>query len=83
MSANAAFDPQTVRLIQFAHGRTCELLNIRDKSGPMAEIIAKEIIRLASRSEREPQRMSHLAVKALAESSQAPDAFQLVKRCGR
>jgi predicted outer membrane protein len=65
MSASAAFDPQTVELMQFAHDRTCQLLNISDKSDPMVEIIAKEIIRLASRGEREPQRMSRLVVKAL------------------
>jgi hypothetical protein len=53
--------------MQFAHDRTCQLLNISDKSDPMAEIIAKEIIRLASRGEREPQRMSRLVVKALGQ----------------
>jgi hypothetical protein len=67
MSESAAFDPQTVELMQFAHDRACELLNISDKSDPMAEIIAKEIIRLASRGEREPQRMSRLVVKALGQ----------------
>jgi len=67
MPARAAFDPQTLQLMQFAHERTCKLLNIRDKSDPMAEIIAKEIIRLASRGEREPQRMSRLAAKALGQ----------------
>ena len=65
MSSSAAFDPQTLRLMQFAHDRTCKLLDIKDKSDPAAEIIAKEIIRLASHGEREPQRMSRLAVKAL------------------
>ena len=45
MSARAAFDPQTLQIMQFAHERACKLLDIRDKSDPMAEIIAKEIIR--------------------------------------
>jgi hypothetical protein len=68
MSARAAFDPQTLALMQFAHDRACKLLDIRDKSDPMAEVIAKEIIRLASHGEREPQRMSRLAAKALGRS---------------
>jgi hypothetical protein len=67
MPAAAAFDPQTLRIMQFAHDRACSLLNIRDKSDPMAEIIAKEIIRLASCGEREPQRMSRLVVKTLGQ----------------
>jgi hypothetical protein len=67
MSASAAFDPQTLQIMQFAHERACKLLDIRDKSDPMAEIIAKEIIRLASRGEREPQRMSRLVVKTLGQ----------------
>jgi hypothetical protein len=67
MSASAAFDPQTIELTQFAHDRTCQLLNISDKSHPMAVVVAKEIIRLASRGEREPQRMSRLVVKALGQ----------------
>jgi hypothetical protein len=67
MSASAAFDPQTLQIMQFAHERACKLLDIRDKSDPMAEIIAKEIIRLASRGEREPQRMSQLVVKTLGQ----------------
>jgi hypothetical protein len=67
MSARAAFDPQTLQIMQFAHERACKLLDIRDKSDPMAEIIAKEIIRLASRGEREPQRMSRLVVKTLGQ----------------
>jgi hypothetical protein len=68
MPARAAFDPQTLQLMQFAHDRACKLLDIRDKSDPMAEVIAKEIIRLASQGEREPQRMSRLAAKALGRS---------------
>jgi hypothetical protein len=67
MSASAAFDPQTLQIMQFAHERACKLLDIRDKSDPMAEIIAKEIIRLASHGEREPQRMSRLVVKTLGQ----------------
>jgi hypothetical protein len=55
MSASAAFDPQTLQIMQFAHERACKLLDIRDKSDPMAEIIAKEIIRLASRGIRSGQ----------------------------
>jgi hypothetical protein len=73
MSARAAFDPQTLQLMQFAHDGACKLLEIRDKSDPKAEVIAKEIIRLASRGEREPQRMSRLAVKALGGLSYAQD----------
>jgi hypothetical protein len=67
MPASVAFDPQTLRIMQFAHDRICSLLNIRDKSDPMAEVIAKEIIRLASRGEREPQRMSRLVAKTLCQ----------------
>jgi hypothetical protein len=75
MSAGAAFDPQTLRLMQFAHDRACRLLDIRDKADPMAEVVAKEIIRLASHGEREPQRMSRLAAKALGQLSYARDAL--------
>jgi hypothetical protein len=73
MSARAAFDPQTLQLMQFAYDRACKLLDIRDRSDPMAEMIAKEIIRLASHGEREPQRMSRLAAKALGRLSYAQD----------
>jgi hypothetical protein len=59
--------------MQFAHDPACRLLDIRDRSDPMAEMIAKEIIRLASQSEREPQRMSRLAAKALGRLSCAQD----------
>jgi hypothetical protein len=65
MSARVAFDPPTLQVMQFALDRACKLLDIRDKSDPMAQVIAKEIIRLASHGEREPQRMSRLAAKAL------------------
>jgi hypothetical protein len=51
--------------MQFAHDRTCKLLDIKDKSDLVVEVIAKEIVRLAGRDEREPQRMSRLAMKAL------------------
>jgi hypothetical protein len=74
MSARAAFDPQTLQLMQSAHDRACKLLDIRDRSDPLAEMIAKEIIRLASHGEREPQRMSRLAAKALGRLSYAQDS---------
>jgi hypothetical protein len=62
---SASFDPQTIAIMTAAHERACRMLNLTDRADPLWDVIAKQILALATRGEREPRQMSRLVLEAL------------------
>jgi len=61
----AVFDPEEVKAIVAAYETTLAKLGLKDRSDPMAEIVAKKTVEFAKGGERHPVRLSELVVKAL------------------
>jgi hypothetical protein len=60
----AAFDPEEVKSIVAAYEAALARLGLKDRSDPMAEMVAKKTVELA-KEERDPVRLSELIVKSL------------------
>ncbi|HEV3397625.1 MAG TPA: hypothetical protein VG100_15880 [Xanthobacteraceae bacterium] len=61
----AAFDPEEVKSIVAAYEAALARLGLKDRSDPMAEMVAKKTVELAKEGERDPVRLSELIVKSL------------------
>ena len=47
------FDPETTKAMGLAFEKTCHALELKDQADPITELIAKRIIELAQRGERD------------------------------
>ena len=61
----AVFDPEEVKAIVAAYETALAKLGLKDRSDPMAEIVAKKTVEFAKGGERHPVRLSELVLKAL------------------
>jgi hypothetical protein len=61
---NASFDPEVITLMAVGFERACRSLNISGQK-VVEEIVAKKIIELAQKGERDPLRMSEETLKSL------------------
>jgi hypothetical protein len=61
----AAFDPEEVQAIIAAYETALARLGLKDRSDPVAEMVARKIVEIARDGERDPQRLSDLVVKSL------------------
>jgi hypothetical protein len=61
-----AFDPETIVLLSAAYEKA--LRNLHDEGQPqiVREVIAKRIIELASKGERDPERLCQAALSAIS-----------------
>jgi hypothetical protein len=52
-----AFDPETIQVMGIAFEKTCRTLGLSLTADPVTEHVAKIIIELAQRGERDPERL--------------------------
>ena len=60
-----AFTPDEIDVMTTAYELACTELSIRDRTNAVCEVLAKKIIEIAKRGERDPQRMCRDAVAEL------------------
>jgi hypothetical protein len=60
---NESFDPEIITLMGVAFEKACSSISVPDQS--TRELVAKKIVELAQRGERDPIRMSEHALKEL------------------
>jgi hypothetical protein len=59
------FQPEHLQAMGRAFDETLSALDLKDRSDPIVEMIARQIILLAERGERDPDRLRDLTIKAL------------------
>ena len=57
--------PEEIAALAEAYEHTLRKLNLVERSDPITQIIAKKIIEISQRGERNPQKLSELAIKEL------------------
>jgi hypothetical protein len=63
--SDRSFDAETTALIGQAFDKTCRELHDSGQPASVKEIIAKRVIEIAGRGERDPDRISEAALKCL------------------
>jgi hypothetical protein len=61
------FDPPAIAAMTAAYEAACASLGLVDKGDPLNEIVARKVIEIASTGERDPRRLSDLALLTLSE----------------
>lgn len=64
---NGAFGPDDVTVLATAYEQALRALRLKDRSDPATEMIAKKIIELAQRGERDPVRLREYAIRCLSD----------------
>jgi hypothetical protein len=64
---NGVFGPDDVKVLTTAYEEALRTLRLKDRSDPATEMIAKKIIELAQRGERDPVRLREYAIRGLSE----------------
>jgi hypothetical protein len=64
---NGVFGPDDVKVLTTAYEEALRALRLKDRSDPATEMIAKKIIELAQRGERDPVRLREYAIRGLSE----------------
>jgi hypothetical protein len=62
---NQAFDPEAIQIMNAAFEDACRALQLADRHDPITEVVAKRIIEIAGRGERDPARLRSLTLKEL------------------
>jgi hypothetical protein len=62
----SSFDPDAIEVIAGAFDIACSALGLSDRTDPLTEIIAKRIIEAAQSGERDPLKLSRLAIDSLS-----------------
>ena len=60
-----AFDPETIANLSDAYARACKSLHDNGQPEIVKSVIAQRIIALAKQGERDPEKLSESALKAL------------------
>jgi hypothetical protein len=60
------FDPELVAIMSAAYEDALGALNLRDRSDPITEIVAHEIIQFTLQGGRDPVKLRDLAVQSLS-----------------
>jgi hypothetical protein len=64
---NRAFGPDEIKVLIAAYQEALRTLRLANRSDPTTEIVAKKIIELAHRGERDPVRLRERAIRSLSE----------------
>jgi hypothetical protein len=64
---NRAFGPDEIKVLTAAYQEALRTLRLANRSDPTTEIVAKKIIELAQRGERDPVRLRERAIRSLSE----------------
>jgi hypothetical protein len=60
-----AFDPEIIQIMSAAYEETCRKLQLVDRTDPITELVAKRIIEIAKRGERDPIKLRELLAREL------------------
>ena len=63
---DCAFDPETIEVLVTAFEAALRELRLTDRADPLTETVARKIIELAQRGERDPARLREYAVHSLS-----------------
>jgi hypothetical protein len=66
---NAPLGPEEISRLVTAYEETLKALELRDRSDPITNLVARKIIELGQTGVRDPQQISALAIKALGVTS--------------
>jgi len=61
----SAFEPDAINAMEAAFEAALRELGVSNRADPLAETVAKQIIELAQRGERDPERLRAQTVKSL------------------
>jgi len=61
----SAFEPDAINAMEAAFEAALRELGVTDRADPLAETVAKQIIELAQRGERDPERLRAQTVNSL------------------
>jgi hypothetical protein len=64
---NRAFGPDEIKALTTAYEEALRVLRLKDRADPATETIAKKIIELAQRGERDPVRLRERVIRCLSE----------------
>ena len=64
----ATFDPEAIEIMSAAYEGVCKALSLADRDDPLTALVAKKIIELASRGERDPDLICREALIALRQT---------------
>ena len=64
---NLALGPDEVKVLTTAYEEVLHALRLKDRSDPATETIAKKIIELAQRGERDPVQLRERALRCLSQ----------------
>jgi hypothetical protein len=64
---NGVFGPDEIKVLTTAYEEALRALRLKDRSDPATEVIARRIIELAQRGERDPARLREYAIRGLSE----------------
>ncbi len=62
---SSAFGPEQIKLMGDAYEKTLAALRLIDRSDPVTKLVARKIIEIAQTNERDPARISKLAIQEL------------------
>jgi len=63
---NHAFDPDTIAVMVTAFEDALRELRLTDRADPATELVARKVIELAERGERDPARLRDQVVRSLS-----------------
>ena len=63
--ASGTFDPEVIEVMTAAYERALSELRLTDRNDPLTELIAKSIINVTARGERDPEMLKERALNAL------------------
>ena len=69
MLDDGAFDPVAVQALTSAFEQACAALSLNDCADPLTEIVAKKIIELARRGERDAIRLCDIVLSELQQGN--------------
>ena len=64
---NLAFGPDDIKVLTAAYEEALRALGLKDRADPATEMIAKKIIELAQRGERDPVRLRERAIRCVSD----------------
>jgi hypothetical protein len=75
LKRQGSFEPEQVAMLCTVFEDILQTIGLVDPQNPMAEMIAKKLIEIATAGVREPDRLSHLVVQAFHERPQPNSAM--------
>jgi hypothetical protein len=67
-----AFQPEVVRIMGAAFDTACRRLRLADRTDPATELVAKKVVEIVQRGERDPDRVCSGVLKAFNAGGPAP-----------